>query len=77
MRGLDMLAQTCAPQEPAETATQPQALTDDQCKKIASMVLEQLQGGQQQKTDTEDSAEDPAEDPAEGEGESEDGESNA
>lgn len=66
MRGLDMLAQTCAPQEPAETAARPQALTDDQCKKIASMVLEQLQGGQQKSEDAPDPAEDPEPEPQEG-----------
>lgn len=58
MRGLDLLAHACAPQEPTPTTTQPQALTDDQCKKIASMVLEQLQGGQQK-------SEDPAPEPEE------------
>lgn len=75
MRGLDMLAQTCAPQEPAETAARPQALTDEECKKIASMVLEQLQGAQQKSEDAPESVEDPQPEPQEGE--SEDGESNA
>ena len=66
MRGIDMLAQACAPQEPTQTAAQPQALTDDQCKQIASMVLEQLQGGQ---TKTEPAPADPDPEPAQEEGE--------
>lgn len=60
MRGLDMLAHACAPQEPAETPAQAHVLTDEECKKIASVVLEQLQGGQQK---SEDQAPEPAEDP--------------
>ena len=66
MRGVDLLAHTCAPQEPTQPATQPQALTDDQCKKIASMLLEQLQSGQ---TNTEPAPADPEPDPAQEEGE--------
>ena len=67
MRGVDLLAQTCAPQEPTQTPAQPQALTDEQCKKIASMVLEQLQGGQQKSENAPEPAEDPAPEPQEGE----------
>lgn len=69
MRGIDLLAQTCAPQEPAETAAQPQALTDDQCEKIAAKVLEQLQGSQPKSEDAPDPAEDPEPEPQEGENE--------
>lgn len=69
MRGLDLLAHACAPQEPAETAAQPQALTDDQCKKIASMVLDQLQGGQQKSEDAPEPEEEPQQEPQEGENE--------
>lgn len=69
MRGLDLLAQACAPQEPTQPAAQPQALTDDQCKKIASMVLEQLQGSQQKSEDAPEPAEDPEPEPQEGENE--------
>lgn len=69
MRGIDMLAHACAPLEPTETPTQPQALTDDQCKKIASMVLEQLQGGQQKSEDAPEHVEDPEPESQEGENE--------
>ena len=68
MRGLDMLAHACAPQEPAETPAQPQALTDEQCEKIASKVLERLQGGQQKSEDpTPEPEEEQQPEPQEGE----------
>lgn len=59
MRGLDALAAACAPQEPTNATPAPLPMSDDQCKKIASMVLEQLQGSQP-KTEPEEPAEDPA-----------------
>jgi hypothetical protein len=68
-----MLASACAPQEPTDPQATPQALTDEQCEKIASKVLEKLQGGQQQNENPEDpeNHEDPEpenpEDPEEGE----------
>lgn len=69
MRGLDLLAQACAPQEPTETAAQPQALTDEQCEKIASKVLERLQGSQQKSEDAPEPEEEPQQEPQEGENE--------
>lgn len=54
MRGLDALAAACAPQQnDTNNAGQNYApLTDEQCKKIATMVIAQLQG-QPQKTEPE------------------------
>ena len=74
MRGLDALAATCAPQKETENAGPTYAaLTDEQCQKIATMVIAQLQG-QSQKTepetpDTEESGD------GDGEGENENVES--
>ena len=62
MRGLDALAAACAPQEQTNTTPAPLAMTDEQCNKIASKVLELLQGSQQ-KTEPEEPEE--SEDPAE------------
>lgn len=55
MRGLDALAAACAPQksETGNAGTPIAALSEEQCKQIATMVIEQLQGGQQQKTEPE------------------------
>ena len=51
MRGLDALAAACTPQTtPDNTGEMYAALSDDQCKKIAAMVLEQLQNAQQPKS---------------------------
>ena len=66
MRGLDILAAACAPQE--QTNATPagfQALTDEQCDMIASKVLEKLQGSQQ-KTDPEPENVEPETEPEEG-----------
>lgn len=62
MRGLDALAATCAPQKSeTDNAGAPiAALSEEQCKQIATMVIEQLQGGQQPKTEPETPEEDPA-----------------
>lgn len=46
MRGLDLLAATCSPEQPAATPEGYAALSEEQCKKIAALVLEQLQGKQ-------------------------------
>ena len=64
MRGLDILAAACVPQEPNNaTPAGFQALTEEQCDMIASKVLEKLQGSQP-KTDTE--PEEPETEPEEG-----------
>lgn len=62
MRGLDALAAACAPQEQTNATPAPLAMTDEQCNKIASKVLELLQGSQP-KTEPEE-PEETAEDPA-------------
>ena len=46
MRGLDLLAAACAPEQSATTPEGYTALSEEQCKKIAALVLEQLQGKQ-------------------------------
>ena len=61
MRGLDALAAACAPQEQTNATPAPLAMTDEQCYKIASKVLELLQGSQP-KTEPEEPEE--PEDPA-------------
>ena len=71
MRGLDALAAACAPQQSETENAGPAvaALSDEQCQKIASMVIEQLQGGQQSKTEPETPVEDPVDGNGEGENE--------
>lgn len=70
MRGLDALAAACAPQEQTTPPEAYAALTDEQCQKIASIVLQTLQGGTQ-KTEPEQAA-DPEPDQLPEEGENED-----
>lgn len=47
MRGIDALAAACAPQETITPNAGYATLTEDQCRKIAGMVLEQLQNAAQ------------------------------
>lgn len=73
MRGLDLLAAACAPQE-AETPSTPAQviLSEDQCNMIAAKVIETLQG--QHRSDPAPAADpEPAEEPEQQEGGSEDG----
>ena len=73
MKGLDMLAAACAPQDEAAQTTPTQViLSEDQCNMIAAKVIETLQG--QHKSDPAPAAdpEDPAADPEAQEGDIED-----
>ena len=76
MRGLDALAAACAPQksETGNAGAPIAALSEEQCKQIATMVIEQLQGGQQQKTEPE-TPEDPDDGDEKGENENAESES--
>ena len=76
MRGLDALAAACAPQksETGNAAPAIAALSEEQCKQIATMVIEQLQGGQQPKTEPE-TPEDPDDGDEKGENENAESES--
>ena len=76
MRGLDALAAACAPQksETGNAGAPIAALSEEQCKQIATMVIEQLQGGQQPKTEPETPETEESGD-GNGEGENEDVES--
>ena len=73
MKGLDLLAAACTPQDETPTTPTQVILSEDQCNMIAAKVIETLQG--QHKSDPAPAAdpEEPAADPEPQEGGSEDG----
>ena len=73
MRGLDLLAAACEPEDAKTPSTPAQViLSEEQCNMIAAKVIETLQG--QHKSDPAAAADpEPAEEPEPQEGGSEDG----